>query len=74
MSSLAERNAGLERIVEAERHDAVAEDHGLLLAAVTIDLVDDAEISFWSSACDDVETASSASSTRSIVTAARRRP
>ena len=39
---LAERNAGLERIVEAERHDAVAEDHGLLLTAVTIDLVDDA--------------------------------
>ena len=39
---LAERDAGLERIVEAERHDAVAEDHRLLLAAVTIDLVDHA--------------------------------
>src|SRR5438552_3260026 len=39
---LAEGNAGLERIVEAERHDAVAEDHRLLLAAVAIDLVDDA--------------------------------
>src|SRR4051794_36284409 len=39
---LAERNAGLERVVEAERHDAVAEDHRLLLAAVTIDLVDHA--------------------------------
>src|SRR5256886_15799448 len=39
---LAERNAGLERIVEAERHDAVAEDHRLLLTAVTVDLVDHA--------------------------------
>ena len=39
---LAERNAGLERVVEAERHDAVAEDHRLLLTAVTVDLVDDA--------------------------------
>ena len=39
---LAERDTGLERVVEAERHDAVAEDHGLLLAAVAIDLVDDA--------------------------------
>ena len=39
---LAERDAGLERVVEAERHDAVAEDHRLLLAAVAVDLVDDA--------------------------------
>ena len=37
---LAERNAGLERVMEAERHDAVAEDHRLLLAAVAIDGVD----------------------------------
>ena len=39
---LAERDAGLERVVEAERHDAVAEDHRLLLAAVTVDLIDHA--------------------------------
>src|SRR5207253_10879307 len=39
---LAERDAGLERIVEAKRHDPVAEDHRLLLTAVTIDLVDHA--------------------------------
>ena len=37
---LAERNAGLERVVEAERHDAVAEDHCLLLPAVAVDGVD----------------------------------
>ena len=37
---LAERDAGLERVIEAERHDAVAEDHRLLLAAVAIDLID----------------------------------
>ena len=37
---LAERDAGLERVVEAERHDPVAEDHRLLLAAVAVDLVD----------------------------------
>src|SRR4051812_29316821 len=39
---LAERNARLERIVEPERHDPVAEDNRLFLTAVTIDLVDDA--------------------------------
>ena len=37
---LAERDAGLERVVEAERHDAVAEDHRLLLTAVAVDRVD----------------------------------
>ena len=37
---LAERNAGLERLAEAERHDAIAEDHRLLLTAVAIDRVD----------------------------------
>ena len=39
---LAERDAGLERVVEAQRHDAVAEDHRLLLTAVAIDLIDHA--------------------------------
>ena len=39
---LAERDAGLERVVEAERHDAVAEDHRLLLTAVAVDGVDQA--------------------------------
>ena len=49
---LAERDAGLERVVEAERHDAVAEDHRLLLTAVTIDLIDHARrFRAWSSAC-----------------------
>ena len=37
---LAERDAGLERVIEAERHDAVAEDHRLLLTAVAVDRVD----------------------------------
>ena len=37
---LAERDAGLARLREAERHQPVAEDHGLLLAAVAVDLVD----------------------------------
>src|SRR6516164_3310040 len=39
---LAERNAGLEGVVETERHDPVAEDHRLLLPAVAVDLVDHA--------------------------------
>ena len=39
---LAERNAGLERLAEAERHDAVAEDDRLLLTAVAVDDVDHA--------------------------------
>ena len=39
---LAERDAGLERVIEAKRHDPVAEDHRLLLTAVTINLVDHA--------------------------------
>src|ERR671933_222799 len=33
---LAERDAGLERIVEAERHDAVAEDDRFLLTAMPV--------------------------------------
>ncbi len=37
---LAERDARLEGVVEAERHDPVAEDHSLLLPAVAVDLVD----------------------------------
>ncbi len=37
---LAERDAGLERVVEAERHDPVAEDDRLLLPAVAVDLID----------------------------------
>ena len=37
---LAERDAGAAGMAEAERHDAVAEDHRLLLAAVAIDRVD----------------------------------
>ena len=39
---LAERDAGLEGVVEAERHDPVAEDHRLLLPAVAVDLIDHA--------------------------------
>ena len=39
---LAERDAGLEGVMEAERHDAVAEDHRLLLPAVAVDGVDHA--------------------------------
>ena len=39
---LAERDAGLEGVVEAEPHDAVAEDHRLLLPAVAVDGVDQA--------------------------------
>ncbi len=39
---LAERDAGLERVIEAKRHDPVAEDHRLLLTAVTINLVNHA--------------------------------
>ena len=37
---LAEGNAGLERLAEAERHDPVAEDHRLLLTAIAVDDVD----------------------------------
>ena len=38
---LAERDAGLARLLEADRHQPVAEDDRLLLAAMAIDLVDD---------------------------------
>jgi hypothetical protein len=37
---LAEGNAGAAGMAEAERHDAVAEDHRLLLTAVAVDGVD----------------------------------
>ena len=37
---LAEGDAGLERVIEAERHGAVAEDDRLLLTAVAVDGVD----------------------------------
>ena len=39
---LAERDAGLERVAEAQRHDLVAEDHRLLLTAVAVDGIDHA--------------------------------
>src|SRR5262249_10116988 len=39
---LAERDAGLEGVVETERHDPVTEDHRLLLSAVAVDLIDHA--------------------------------
>src|SRR5271166_3083029 len=39
---LAERNARLEGVMEAERHDPVAEDDRLLLPAVAVDLIDHA--------------------------------
>ncbi len=38
---LAERDAGPARVVEAEAHQAIGEDHRLLLAAVAIDQIDD---------------------------------
>ncbi len=39
---LAERDAGLEGVIEAHAHHAVAEDHRLLLSAVAVDGVDQA--------------------------------
>jgi len=38
---LAERDAGLARLLEPQRHQPVAEDDRLLLAAVAVNLVDD---------------------------------
>src|SRR6185295_6876278 len=38
---LAERDAGLERVPEAEAHDRVGEQDGLLLAGVAVDDIDD---------------------------------
>src|SRR5437763_857877 len=38
---LAERNAGLAGLLEPERHQTVAKDDRLLLAAMAVDLVDD---------------------------------
>ena len=37
---LAERDAGLARLLEPEAHQPVAEDHGLLLAAEAVDVID----------------------------------
>ena len=52
---LAERNAGLEGVMEAERHDAVAEDHRLLLPAVAVDGVDHRrDLALGHQAVDDV--------------------
>ena len=44
---LAEGNAGLAGLAEAQRHDPVAEDHRLLLPAIAVDGVDHSEISFF---------------------------
>ena len=53
---LAERDAGLERVVEAERHDPVAEDDRLFLTAMAIDHVDHRRyLALGHQAVDDVE-------------------
>ena len=53
---LAERDAGLERLAEAERHDLVAEDDGFLLAAVAVDGVDQfADLALAERLVDQVE-------------------
>jgi hypothetical protein len=53
---LAERNAGLEGVLEAEAHDAVREQHRLLLAGVAIDDVDDvADLLLGQQAVDGLE-------------------
>src|SRR6266699_3448698 len=53
---LAEGNAGLEREMEAQRHDAVAEDDRLLLPAVAIDDVDHVgDLALRHQPVDDVE-------------------
>ena len=53
---LAERDAGLAGLLEAERHQPVAEDHRLLLAAVAVDLVDDvADLLLGQQPVDQVE-------------------
>ena len=53
---LAERNARLEGVVETERHDPIAKDHGLFLTAVTIDLIDDAgDFALGHQLVDDIE-------------------
>jgi hypothetical protein len=43
---LAEADAGLERVAEAQRHDGVGEQHRVLLAGVAIDLSITSPISF----------------------------
>ncbi len=53
---LTEGDAGLERVAEAERHDRVGEQHRVLLAGVTIDLVDNVgDVLLGQQAVDDVE-------------------
>src|SRR5690606_19948801 len=53
---LAERDAGLERVAEAQRHDGVGKQHRVLLAGVAIDLIDDvADFLLGKKAVDDVE-------------------
>ena len=53
---LAERDAGLAGLAEAQRHQRVGEQHGLLLAAVTIDLVDQlADLLLAQQAIDQLE-------------------
>src|SRR5581483_553434 len=53
---LAERDAGLARLGEAQRHEPVAEDDGLLLAAVTVDVVDQvADLALGQQLVDQVE-------------------
>src|SRR6516164_3923345 len=54
---LAERNAGLERVMEAERHDAVAEDHRLFLSVVAVDGIDHAgDFALGHQLVDQIET------------------
>ena len=53
---LAEADAGLEGVAEAERHDRVGEQHRLLLAGVAIDVVDDvADLLLGEEAVDGLE-------------------
>ena len=53
---LAEADAGLERVTETKRHDRVGEQHGLLLAGVAIDDVDDvADLLLGQQAVDRLE-------------------
>jgi hypothetical protein len=53
---LAERDAGLERVIEPERHDAVAENNRLFLSAVAIDGIDHRRnLALGHQAVDDVE-------------------
>ena len=52
---LTERDAGLERVAEAQRHDGVGEQHRVLLAGVTVHFVDNVtDILLGQKAIDDV--------------------